>query len=249
MDRKQRRRLGNIALLIFALAAVVAFGVSLKMYLARVDERVAKILEKTDTTYVSKDNEQNYSGLYVANVQRDIWEFLQDRDATTITYEFEGEPFYIELAVEENAEGVNSLAITRIVNDSKGISARMDMKNLESIEYRTGNKNQSSVLKINTKYSTDYFAMTDGNYYFLGDDIESISYMDEQFYYMTYNSNYLYLEETKSCSKETRSMIDGFNTKDYYYKYGKINFLEEFYQKLSSKTYLVEDKCSEFEEK
>lgn len=246
MDKKQKRTLGNIALGILVLAAVVTLGVALKMYLAKIDAEEKKILEKTDTTYSSKKGEVSYTGFYVANVKEEIFKFILNRDISTLTYKFDGEPFYIELALEEDKDGETILTITKIVNEEKDISARMDMKNIESLEYRTGNSNEASVLKINTTYSSDYFVMTDGTYYFLGDDIESISYMNEQFYYTTYNREYLYLEEEKSCSKEVRAKMDGFNMKDYYYRYGKINFLD-YYQKLASKTYTVANKCSEFE--
>lgn len=247
MNRDLKRKLGNIALLIFILAAVIFFLVAIKMYLARVDEEVAKILEEADTTFIEKKGEEDYTGFYVANVKDTVLGFSQGKNISTIKYEFDGEPYFIEFLLEQNDVGEQSITITKIVNDSKGIRASMNLRNVVSISYRTGNSNQSSILKIVGDYETRYFAMTDGAYYFLGSDIDNISYRDGQFYHTSYNPNYLYLEETKSCSQEVIAQIDGFNKNDYYYRYGKINFLEEYYQKLSSKTYSVGDKCKEFE--
>ena len=87
--------------------------------------------------------------------------------------------------------------------------------------------------------------MTDETHYFLGNDIEYISYMDNHFYYLSYNSKYRALLEAEECSKEVKGTIQYFNQNDYFYKYGKINFLKDFYQKLASKTYSVKDKCDE----
>lgn len=247
MDRRKRRKLGNIILIILAFAAVLFFLVALRMYLEDVEAKAKEIMESTDTTYVSKNHDLNYNGLYVANIKDDVLKFIEEREISTITYKFEGEPFYLELAIDEDKEGNKGISITKIVNENLGVKARTNMKNIESIEYRTGNVNQATVLRINAQYSSDYFVMTEGTHYFLGSDVETVSNKDGQFYYMSYNKNYLYLEEAKSCSKEVKAEIDGFNKKDHYYKYGKINFLDDYYQKLSSKVYTVGEKCKEFE--
>jgi hypothetical protein len=109
--------------------------------------------------------------------------------------------------------------------------------------------NNASVIKINEKLENYYFAMAYDISYFLGQDIESISFIDNHFYYVSYNPKYEVLENAESCSKEVKSLVDDWKASDYYYKYGRINFLEEYYQKLSSKTYKVEDRCNELANK
>ena len=123
----------------------------------------------------------------------------------------------------------------------------MNLKNIEEIEYRTGNSNNATVLNLISDYDEEYLAITEDTYYFLGTDIESISYINEHFYYVSYNSKYKLLENATLCDKETKNSIDEFNKNDNYYKYGKINFFGDYYQKLSSKTYTVEDRCNELE--
>jgi len=248
MDLRSKKLAVNIVLAILILGAAVCLVVAVRMYLYKIDKKAKSILEITDTSYISKRGKENSSGLYVQNVKKDIFDFVGDRNISSITYEFDGEKFHIDFAIEVDKDDSEMLTIKKIVNEDLGINARMDMKNVESIEYRTGNSNNATLLKINSTYSHDYFAMSTGAYYFLGNDIESIGFMDGQFYYMSYNPNYTYLEEAKSCSKEVTREIDGFNKNHYYYKYGKINFLPEYYQKLASKTYTVEDKCNEFKE-
>lgn len=248
MDLRSKKIAVNIILAILILGAVVCLVVSVRMYLYKVDKKAKSILEITDTSYISKRGKENSSGLYVQNVKKDILDFVGDRDISSVSYCFEGEKFHIDFAIEIDKDDSEMLTIKKIVNEDLGINARMDMKNVESIEYRTGNSNNATLLKINSAYSHDYFAMSTGAYYFLGNDIESIGFMNGQFYYMSYNPNYTYLEEAKSCSNEVIKEIDGFNKNDYYYKYGMINFLPEYYQKLASKTYKVEDKCNEFVE-
>lgn len=218
---------------------------AIKLYLARVDVAAKEIQNKTKFTYVTKDNEINSSGFYVANLKDELTEYIGNGDLSEVTYRFDGENFYIEVKAIKDEEGNMSFEIEKIACPEFSINARMNMKNIESIEYRTGNPKKSTVLKINQTYNSDYFAMTDGTYYFLGSDIESISFKDEHFYYMSYNKNYLSLEKVTSCSKEVKADIDGFNGKDYYYKYGRINFLADYYQKLASKTFTVQDRCDE----
>ena len=135
-----------------------------------------------------------------------------------------------------------------IINEEKKVFARMNMEDVESIEYRTGNANGASLLKINTEFYSDYFAITNEDHYFLGSDIETVSFKDDQFYYMSYNPNYELLETAKTCSKDVKASIDGFSNKDYYYKYGKINFLPDYYQKLASKKFTVGEKCDELKQ-
>jgi len=61
------------------------------------------------------------------------------------------------------------------------------------------------------------------------------------------NLRYIALREVEACTKEVKEEIPKFSLKDYYYKYGKINFLSDYYQKLASKTFTVKERCEELE--
>lgn len=246
MRKKIKRILQpKFVLPVLILLAVVLSTLAIKLYFARVDAAAKEIQNKTDFTYITQNNEVNSNGFYVAHLKDELTEYMENNDTSRVTYKFGSEGFYMELSAIKDEGGNIDFEIDKIAYPEFKINARMNMKNIESIEYRTGNPKKSTVLKINQTYSSDYFAMIDGTYYFLGSDIESISFKDDHFYYLTYNKNYLSLEKADGCSKEVKASIDGFNMKHYYYRYGRINFLPDYYQKLASKTFTVQEKCDE----
>jgi len=245
--KRKRKFIGNIILSILIIASIILFFLAIKLYLASIDEEARKISNLADTTIVSKDNKEGSNGLYLANVKEEVFNFIGDNEVKSIKYEVENENFYLIFSIAKDKDGNRSLNIDKIVDANLGINARTNKTGVETIEYRTGNANNSTLLKINEKDYSSYFAMTEGTYYFLGSDIESVSFMNGQFYYMSYNPDYTLIEEYGNCGKEVKSQIDGFSTKAYYYRYGKINFLTDYYQKLASKTYTVGDKCKEYE--
>lgn len=244
MSRKRKRMIGNVVLSVFVVIGIIVMMFAIRFYLASIEEKAKEIMKETDASFTSKDNQVNNNGLYIANVKEDLTDYLEDWDAKSITYKIEGEPFYIEFAVQEE-DGKKTFSIEKIINENKKVYARMNMEDVETIEYRTGNANDASLLKINTPYYSDYFAITTGDHYFLSSDIENVSFKDEQFYYLSYNPNYRVLDKAKSCSKEVKSSIEAFSNNDYYYKYGKINFMPDYYQKLASKKFTVGERCEE----
>ncbi len=246
---KKKRLLKRIGKIILVISIIGLCYVGLDKYFARIDAVAKEIQEKSEIAFITKDNPMNEEGLYVANLDEDLIDFVEEKKVGSVTYEFDGEQFYLELAIRKDDKGEISFEITKIVNEEFGIKAMMNFEDVKSVEYRSDERSKSSVLKINALYNTSYFAMTNGTYYFLGQDVESISYRDGHFYYLTYNPDYRTLKTATSCSKTVKNSIDGFNMNDYYYKYGKINFLTDYYQKLSSKTYKVKDRCGEFEKK
>lgn len=249
MDRKKKRLIGNIILSVTVVVGIILLMFTIRIYLNNVDEKTKEIMKETDATYTTSNNKINSNGLYVAQVKKELLDYLEDWDAKTITYKFEGEPFYLELEVTEDETGEKTFSIEKIVNEEKKVYARMNLEDVDNIEYRTGNANGASLLKINTEFYSDYFAITNENHYFLGSDIENVSFENDQFYYLSYNPNYRILDTAKTCSKDIKAQIDDFSTKDYYYKYGEINFLTDYYQKLSSKRYTVGEKCEELKAK
>lgn len=234
----------------FLITAMMIIGTfALGIYLNRVDAATREILDKSEVSYVTSDNEINEEGLYVAYLEEELTSYVEEKKVSSITYEFSGESFYLELVVNKDKNDRISFEIVKIVDDKENVKARMNLKDVKSIEYRSDEVNGAKLLKIDAAYNSDYFVITEGTYYFLGQDIESISFKEGRFYYLTYNPDYRVLEEYQSCSKDVRKSIDGFNENHYYFKYGKINFLRDYYQKLSTKKYTVREKCAEFSEK
>lgn len=234
----------TILVCLFGLALMLSI-VAIRLYFSKLDMAVSELANKKEIAYETKNNELGNNGFYVAKLKEELLELVEKKKVTSLTYEFENEGFYFDINVIEDEEGNKSFEIERIACPEYHINARMNMRDVEEIEYRTGNPDKSTVLLIKQKYNADYFAMTLNTYYFLGSDIESISYKYDHFYYMSYNPNYKSLEEAASCSKDVTSKIHGFNMKHYYYKYGKINFLPDYYQKLAASTYTVKNRCDD----
>lgn len=244
---KLKKRIANnrillgLAMIIGAMFSVLA----LRFYLLHVENEAKEIENKADVSYKTVGVTINEQGFYVADLKSELTEYLSDHETDRITYKFEGESFYFEVLVVTNAEGEYEFEIEKISNPDFNIFARTNMRSVESVEYRTDSSFSSSVIKINQTYDHEYFAMTKDAYYILGEDIETIGFMNERFYYMSYNPKYSALEGATSCSSEVTSKIQGFKMNDYYYKYGKINFLTDYYQKFTTKTYTVKNRCDD----
>ena len=119
----------------------------------------------------------------------------------------------------------------------------MTYKDIKKIEYKTDSITNSSILNIITEYDNNYMAITKDNYYFLGTDIDKVSYDGEHFYYYSYNDVYDELANANSCSYEVINQIEEFNYSDIYYTYGIVNFLKDYYQKLAPNNYTVWQYC------
>lgn len=237
----------NVVLLFMIFAFIIAdLILLLKVYVIHIDNVANKIMNSTDVDFIQKEKQLNKYGLYELNISEELNKFIIDKNIESISYKVDQEKFYFDILITRENNSIQ-YEIERIVDEEHGINAKMKMENVKEIEYRTGNSNNATLLKITTEYDTEYLVIVDDSYYFLGADIESISFSNNHFYYVTYNSNYSVLDEATSCDKKTKEMVDGFNYDDYYYKYGKINFFEDFYQKLSSKEYTVKDRCEELE--
>lgn len=249
VKRNRQKKIKYILTVLITILIVLALIFGVKIYLQRIDAKVDELSNSTDMEFTSLKNDLNSDGFYVAKLKDELTAYIEDNNVSSVTYNLEGENFYLEIAVNRSEEGDLSFDVEKIVSDEFDINARINIADVEKIEYRTGNPKKSTVIKFGEDYVHNYFAMSESVYYFLGQDIESISYIDDHFYYVSYNPNYLILEDAQSCSKDVKSQIDGFKTSDYYYKYGKINFLSDYYQKLSSKTYTVGQKCNELQEK
>ena len=216
------------------------------IYFRHIEEETKRLLEKTDASLVASEPIITKSGLFEVNIENDVMKYLDKKEINTITYEMPGEQIYFEIMIDVTGDKY-TFSIDKMVDKYHDVKAKIRLENIKRIEYRTGNINKATLLNFITENNSEYLAITGNTYYFLGSDIESISYMNDHLYYVSYNNNYRLLDDATSCNKEIKSSIDGFNQNDYYYKYGKINFLNDYYQKLASKTYTVKDRCKELE--
>ncbi len=241
---KKHKLIGNIVLGIITTLTVVLIVLSLHLYLEDVEAKSREILQKTEMDYTIEERELNSEGLYVVDLKSILTDVVNEYKVSSITCTFPDESFSLDFKVNKNEDDM-SFEINKVVDDEYGVSTRMNFSDVESIEYRTGNPQKSTIIKINTKDGHEYFAMSHNINYFLGQDIENVSFMNDRFYYLSYNPKYKELRNVTVCDKKLKSSIEDFKNSDYYYKYGKINFLDDFYQKLSSKVYTVENRCDD----
>lgn len=219
------------------------------IYIKYVDKKAKDIQDESYYTYIQKDIVYGSEGFYLINLKENLQDFLNKNkhDVLTLSYKVKNESFSFDLLIKKNNNNY-IYEIDRIIDDAHNMHAKMKYEGVERIEYQTGNENHATVLKLYTDSEVRILAITENTYYFLGSDIENINYNNGEFYYLSYNKKYTPLNSASSCDKTLKNSIDDFSMKDYYYKYGKINFLTDYYQKLSSKVFTVEEKCTELEE-
>lgn len=238
---KKKKKKIIISALIF-IGSMILIGLII-MYIKNINLISKKITDETTHTYILNKSNDGTGGLYVANIEDDLKEYVKKhKKAQDITYKIKGEDFYFNVGVSGKGDDFK-VQINKIVDEKRNISARMTYKNVKSVEYRTGGTNDSTILNIITEYDNKYMAITNDNYYFLGNDIDKVSYENEHFYYYTINPAYLILESVNECSNEVVAMVEGFSYSDYYSTYGVVNFLKDYYQKLNPTSNTVWEKC------
>ncbi len=240
---KRRKLIGNIILSILILIAIVLVVLSLHLYIENVDAKAKEILEQTDIDYTLSIDQETSEGFYKIDIQKQLTLLVEEQGVSTVTCLFPQDDSYIEVKAQRDDAGELNFEIEKIGNENYKVKTRTSFKDVTSIEYRSGNYTEASVIKIISGDEFQYFAMATGINYFLGDDIKSISYMNDHFYYLSYNPRYKALKDATSCTDELRTSIKGFKESDYFYTYGKINFLSDFYQKLASKKFTVKEQC------
>lgn len=249
-SQKRKKILSGTILTILSVLAVILVAISIHLYLKNVDVKAKEMAMTSDVIYDLDLGNLNTEGLYHINLKEELLKLVnneEEKEINTITCHIGEENFVLEVVVKKDDEQNQYIEVEKIVEDHFGVNARISIPNVESIEYRTSTSGDETIIKLNTDNESSYFAMTEGTYYILGQDIESISYMGDHFYYVSYNPKYKALREVNECTKEVKASIKNFKNADYYYKYGKINFLTDFYQKLSTKTYTVKDRCEELQ--
>ena len=240
ISKKRRNKIIALALS-FALSILLIFLIII--YLKHIDKEANKITEDTTYSYTVKKKINSNGGLFVANIEDDLKTYIKKhKNIDNITYNIDGEDFYFQVNIFNEKDNF-SIEIYKIVDNSRNISARMTYKDIKKIEYKTDSITNSSILNIITEYDNNYMAITKDNYYFLGTDIDKVSYDGEHFYYYSYNDVYDELANANSCSYEVINQIEEFNYSDIYYTYGIVNFLKDYYQKLAPNNYTVWQYC------
>lgn len=243
MKKKLTKIIKNIVIfiIIFSIAVLGYYGSQL--YFEYINSEVDKLEKEKSLEYTYEKNILNNNGMYVLDLDSELTSFLSKKDVNYFILKIQDEEFYMEISIEENTDGKNIYNLEKIVDKSHNINARVNKNDIISIEFQTSKIDNSTVIKINDLDYDNYFVITNNTYYFLGEDIESISFLNDRFYYISYNPKYYILKEADECSKELKNEIENYNSNEYFYKYGKINFLSDYYQKLASKSLTVNDWC------
>ena len=230
-----------ILVIAYLIVMAIVLNVCIHFYLKYVDEEVEKLTMSSDIACISNSKDENDNGFKVLNVQKDLAEYLSTgENYKSILYRVDGENFYFDVEIVDG-----QINIRKIVDSKHKLNARIMFVDVITIEYQTGNVNKSLLLKLNSTKDSKYLAITDGADYFLGSDIDNILYKDGQFYYLTYNTKYEELKTATKCDNKTKELIEDFNSNDYYYKTGEINFLKDYYQKIKPSYYYVKNRCSD----
>lgn len=243
---KKNKRLVNIFAALFSIL-LLAFIV--RLYTLHLNRASSTLANKTDAEFVKEEYDSNSNGFYTVDIEKDMNKYFKSNLNESVTYRVKNETFKINIyKSHEKISKKVTYHIDKIADDERDINARVTFDNLKTIEFRTGGANSATVIHLIGESNTSYFVITGDTYYTLGDDIESISFENGDFYYRSYNNKYLAIDTVGSCNEELRLSIEDFNEDDVFYTYGKINFLKDFYQKLASKSYSVRDKCASLEQ-
>ena len=229
-----------ICIILFFLLLKIFVYIGVNVYFNYINKEAEKYSIGTNVIFGYNDKIENNQGFYTLYIQDDIDTLLTNDKGHNVVYKINDLSFYFNVEILNN-----SISINKIVDESHHINARINYDNVSTIEYQMGNLNHSILLKINTETNYKYLAITDNTYYFLGNDIDSIIYKNDQFYYLTYNVKYDVLKEAQKCDNKTRNLIDNFSYNDYYYKTGEINFLKDYYQKIKPSYYYVKNYCND----
>lgn len=247
---KKRDIVKILEILLIIIGTLVTVFV-LKTYIYYVDKKAAMISDSTQTTINASKITDTQNGFYRVELAKDIRDYLKEQkkyNLSSLTYKIDGEEFYFEIEINKDKKKY-TFDIEKIVDNRHQVNAKIIYRNLETVEFRTGNSNHSTVIKLSSDNDSNFLVFTENEYYFLGIDVEDISYKDNHFYHLSYNPKYTKLRTTnEGCTDVLKSEIENFKDTDYYYKYGKIYFMgNSEYEKLDSEKYTVADKCAEFE--
>ena len=230
--------------LLLLIIIIFVLFVCVKKYIKIVDQRTNKLVNNTDSLYVLKKPKLLDNNMYYIDLENDLNKIVK-KNQNSITYEVENENFNFDVKIYlDKVNNKHSYEIVKVSDFSHNVNPRINYTDVKALEYRQENNGGPIIIKFITLNQEEFLAITDHTYYFLGEDVDDISYDNNQFYYKTINPKYEIDEMKKNgCTQKVNDSIEGFSFQDVYYTYGKINFLDDYYQKNAVKTVSVEEEC------
>lgn len=242
---KKRKKLCIVFGILFCILFVASI---IRLYTFHLNRAVSRLENMTDSVYIKEEFIANSNGFSTINMLGDLKDYFSNNINNSVAYKLKDETFYLDISRIKNDKKKNpTFDVDKIVDKERNINARVNFQNLVAMEFKTGGDNSASVIHLISSNDDLYFVITGNTYYFLGDDIENISFLEGDFYYVSYNNKYKAIDTAGGCTEELMLSIDDFNQNDIYYNYGRINFLPDYYQKMASKSLTVKDKCASME--
>lgn len=243
---KKRKTLCLVFGILFCVLFVTAV---IRLYTLHLNRAVSRIENMTDSVYVKEEFISNSNGFNTINMLGDLKDYFDGNLNNSVAYKFKNESFYLDITrIKNDKKKSPTFDVDKIVDKDRNINARVNFQNIVAMEFKTGGNRSATVIHLLSSNDDMYFVITGSTYYFLGDDIENISFLEGDFYYVSYNNKYKAIDTAGGCSEELMLSIDDFNQNDIYYNYGRINFLPDYYQKMASTSLTVKDKCDSMEQ-
>lgn len=243
---KKRRKQCIVFGIIFCILLVASI---IRLYTFHLNRAVSRLENMTDSVYVKEKFIPNSNGFNTINMLSDLKDYFSNNINNSVAYKLKDETFYLDISkISNDKKKTPTFDVDKIVDKERNINARVNFQNLVAMEFKTGGANSATVIHLLSSSDDLYFVITGNTYYFLGDDIEDISFLEGDFYYVSYNNKYKAIDTAGGCTEELMLAIDDFNQNDIYYNYGRINFLTDYYQKMASKSLTVKDKCDSMEQ-
>lgn len=231
--------------LILILISILILSFCLNKYLIHVNKEASKIKDNTESSFTLNKKEKLKNNMYLVNLADDLDKSIKNKKQTTVTYKIKGENFYFDVRIARSKKSC-SYDIIKVVDNLHNVTAKIDYQNVVKMEYMTDPKGEATVIKFITNDDAEFLAITDETYYFLGEDIDDISFENDEFHYKAVNPKYDNKELIKSgCTQKVINDIEDFDFNESYYYIGRINFLNDYYQKTVDTTSSVEEKCKE----
>lgn len=229
--------------LIFILIFILILSFCLNKYLIHINKEASRIKDNTESSFTLEKKKKLENNMYFVNLADDLNKNIKSKKQNTVTYNLKGETFYFDIRICKNKDK-RTYDVIKVVDSLHNVTAKIDYQNVISMEYRTDPRGDATVIKFVTPDNREFLAITDETYYFLGEDIDDISFADDEFYYKSVNPKYDSKELLKEgCTQKVINNIEDFDFNEAYYFIGKINFLDDYYQKIANGTSSVEEKC------
>ena len=199
---KKNKQVINIFVVLFSILLIVFI---IRLYTLHLNRASSTLENKTDAEFIKEEYDTTSNGFYTVDIEKDMNKYFKSNLNESVAYKVKGETFKINIyKSHEKISKKVTYHIDKIADDERDINARVTFNNLKSIEFRTGGANSATVMHLIGETDNSYFVITGDTYYTLGDDIESISFENGDFYYRSYNNKYLAIDTVGSCNEELR---------------------------------------------